>query len=172
MFASFEGYLHEIDFSGERPRATKPWSLFTSDQRIDGWRVGGLQHLAFHRPSGRLFSVVHQGGGGTHKDAGSEIWVYDLKKRERIQVIEAPPLLGVFLRRMAGIAPDSTLGWLLEYLLPSPGVHSVVVTRDRNPLLFVRHRETGAAGVYDALSGELLRYLDETGLGGALMAVP
>ncbi len=172
LFASFEGFLYEIDFSGEKPVAKKPWSLFTLDQRIEMWRIGGLQHLALHRPSRRLFSVVHQGGSGTHKDAGSEIWVYDLDTRERVQVIEPPPLLGVFLRRMAGVEPDSWTGWLLETFLPSPGVHSVVVTPDDAPLLFVRHRETGAAGVYDAREGTLLRYLEETGLGGGLMVVP
>jgi methylamine dehydrogenase heavy chain len=172
LFASFEGHLYEIDFSGGVPRAAEPWSLFTDAQRADSWRIGGLQHLALHRPTGRLYSVVHQGDKGTHKDAGSEIWVYDLKRRERIQVIEPPPLLGVFLRRMAGLEPGSWSAWLLETLIPSPGVHSVVVTPDDEPLLFVRHRETGAAGVYDARSGELLRYLEETGLGGALMVVP
>ncbi len=172
LFASFEGYLHEIDFSGQRPVAKKPWSLFTLDQRLESWRIGGLQHLALHRPTGRLFSVVHQGGSGTHKDAGTEIWVYDVEKRERVQVIESPPLLGIFMRRMAGIDPKSWTGWLLETLLPNRGVHSVVVTPDDKPLLFVRHRETGAAGVYDALTGKLLRYLEETGLGGGLMVVP
>ncbi len=172
LFASFEGYLHAVDFSGDTPKPEAPWSLFTDAQRADDWRVGGLQHIALHRPTGRLFSVVHQGGKGTHKDAGSEIWVYDLKRRERIQVIEPPSLLGVFLRRITGIDPDSWSAWLLETLIPSPGAHSVVVTRDEKPLLFVRHRETGAAGVFDARSGEFLRYLEETGLGGAAMVVP
>ena len=73
---------------------------------------------------------------------------------------------------MGGIEPDSILGWMLETLVPSPGVHSVVVTPDDQPLLFVRHRETGTAGVFDALDGKFLRYLEETGLGGALMVVP
>lgn len=172
LFASFEGHLHAVDFSGDVPTAATPWSLFTDAQRADSWRIGGLQHLALHRSSGRLYSVVHQGGKGTHKDAGSEIWVYDLARRERVQVIEPPRLLGVFLRRMAGLDPDSWSAWLLETLIPSPGVHSVAVTPDAEPLLFVRHRETGAAGVYDARSGELLRYLEETGLGGGVMVVP
>jgi len=172
MYASFEGYLHTVDFAGERPRAVSRWSLFTETQRKQSWRIGGLQHLAFHKPSGRLFSVVHQGGRGTHKEAGSEIWVYDLNERKRIQVIEPPPLLAAFLRRMAGIAPDSFTAWLMSLAIPIQGVHSVVVTRDEKPLLFVRHRENGAAGVYDALTGEFLRFLDETGLGGALMVVP
>lgn len=173
LFASFEGYVHAIDFAGERPVAAAPWSLFTEKQRTDSWRIGGgLQHLALHRPSGRLFSVVLQGGPGTHKDAGSQIWVYDVKTRERVQTIDPPPLLAVFLRRMAGFDAGGIVDRILQTVIPSPGVSSVVVTRDARPLLFVRHRETGAAAVFDALSGRLLRYLEETGLGGGLMVVP
>lgn len=173
LFASFEGYLHSIDFSGERPVAAAPWSLFTEKQRDDSWRIGGgLQHLALHRPSGRLYSVVLQGGPGTHKDAGSQIWVYDIKTRERVQTIDPPPMLAVFLRRMAGYDAGGMVDRILQAVVPSPGVNSVVVTRDARPLLFVRHRETGAAGVFDALDGKLLRYLEETGLGGGLMVVP
>jgi methylamine dehydrogenase heavy chain len=172
LFASFEGYLHEIDFSAERPTLAARWSLFSDSQRADSWRIGGQQHLALHRPSRRLFSTVHQGEKGTHKEAGSEIWVYDLKTRERVQVIEPPSLMAAFLIPQMGIEKDSFTASLMEMVIPSPGVDSVVTTRDDAPLLFVRHRETGAAGVYDALTGDFLRYLDETGLGGALMVVP
>jgi len=173
MFASFEGYLHTIDFAADRPTPVAPWSLFTAEQRVDSWRIGGgLQHLALHRPSGRLFSVVLQGEPGSHKDAGSQIWVYDIKTRERVQTIDPPPMLSVFLRRLAGFEAGGAVDWLLSTLIPSPGVNGVVVTPDDAPLLFVRHRETGAAGVLDALDGTLVRYLEETGLGGALMVVP
>jgi len=172
MFASFEGYLHVVDFSGERPRLADRWSLFTDAQREQSWRIGGLQHLAYHAPSKRLYSVVHQGGKGTHKDAGNEIWVYDTERRQRIQVIEPPPLLAAFLRRMSGIEPDSWTAWVMEAVIPNQGVHSVVVTGDEQPLLFVRHRENGSAGVFDARDGTFLRYLEEIGLGGGLMVVP
>ncbi len=172
LFASFEGYLHEIDFTSAPPRLTARWSLFSDGERAYQWRIGGIQHLALHRPSKRLFSVVHQGGKGTHKDAGTEVWVYDLEQRQRVQTIATPKLLANFLRRMTGVDADSWTAWLMTRAMPSRGVHSVVVTRDERPLLFVRHRETGSAGVFDALSGELLRYLEESGLGGALMVVP
>ncbi len=171
-FASFEGYLHEIDFSGERPRLEKRWSLFSDAERADSWRIGGQQHLALHAPSSRLFSAVHQGTKGTHKEAGSAVWVYDTKSQKRVQTIDPPALLAAFLIRMGGVDPTSYAAAAMRYVIPSPGVHSVVVTRDANPLLFMRHRETGAAGVFDAKTGEFLRYLDETGLGGALMVVP
>ena len=171
-FASFEGYLHEVDFSAAKPRLVARWSLFGDEQRTRGWRIGGIQHLALHRLSGRLFSVVHQGGKGTHKDAGTSIWVYDLAKRQRLQTIETPTLLANFLCRMAQVEPDSWTAWAMHQAIPSRGVHSVVVTPDSEPLLFVRHRETGAAGVFDALTGKFMHFLEETGLGGALMVVP
>ena len=172
LFASFEGYLHEIDFAGERPVLAARWSLFDEQQRADSWRIGGNQHLALHVPTRRLYSVVHQGGKGTHKEAGKQIWVYDVAKRSRVQVIEPPGLRAIFLRRMMEIDPDSWTAWLLTWVIPNPGVHSVVVTQDDHPLLFVRHNETGAVGVLDAMSGKTLRYLEETGLGGSLMKVP
>jgi len=172
LFASFEGYLHEIDFAGPRPALQARWSLFSEQERKNSWRIGGTQHLALHVPSRRLYSVVHQGEQGTHKEAGTQIWVYDVGRQQRVQVIEPPGLRAVFLRRMLEIEPASFTARLLPWVIPNPGVHSVVVTRDEHPLLFVRHNETGAAGVLDAMSGETLRYLEETGLGGSLMAVP
>jgi hypothetical protein len=61
---------------------------------------------------------------------------------------------------------------VLDFLLPNMGVHSIAVTQDSKPLLFVRNADLGAVGVLDALSGEHLRSIDETGLSGALLVVP
>ena len=56
--------------------------------------------------------------------------------------------------------------------MPNIGVHSIAVTQDSQPLLFVRNADLGAVGVLDAQSGEHLRNIDETGLSGALLVVP
>ena len=80
--ASFEGLLHTVDVSGSELVFGEPWSLLTDADRREDWRIGGAQHLAVHEGSGRLFSLVHQGGVDTHKQAGSELWVYDLAARE------------------------------------------------------------------------------------------
>ena len=63
-------------------------------------------------------------------------------------------------------------GRLLDFVLPNIGVHSIAVTQDAQPLLFVRNADLGAVGVLDARSGEHLRDIDETGLSGALLVVP
>jgi methylamine dehydrogenase heavy chain len=171
-FASFEGYLHSLDFAGEKPVAEAKWSLFPDLDRQDGWRIGGLQHLALHAASGRLYSAVHQGEAGSHKDAGPEVWVYDLKQRARVQRIVVANLTAAFLRPRIGIEAGGWADWLLSALLPNPGADTLAVTRDGAPLLLAGERESGAVGVYDATTGEHLRDLEETGIGGGLLVVP
>jgi methylamine dehydrogenase heavy chain len=171
-FPSFEGLLYEIDFGGEAPQPKAPWSLFTDEEREDGLRVGGAQHLAYHQRTKRLYSIVHEGGAGSHKDPGTEIWVYDLRARKKIDVFDAPNLIAAFLGPQAGFDPKGTLGKLLNFLLPNMGVHSIAVTQDDQPVLFMRHADLGAVGVIDGLTGEHLRDIEETGLSGALLVVP
>lgn len=175
LFASFNGRLHEVDFSGAEPQAGEAWSLFSEGERSSGWRVGGVQHLALHARSGRLYSFVHRGGPGSHKDPGEEIWVYDLASKSRVQTIPVPNLLPAFVRPLLGIERESLWFRALEGVLswlPGPGAHSMAVTQDAEPLLFVRNADIGALGVIDAMSGTRLREIEEAGLSGANLGVP
>ena len=171
-FPSFEGQLYEVDFSKESPRPKDPWSLFSESERNDRWRVGGAQHLTYHRGNKRLYSVVHQGGPGSHKDPGTEIWVYDVPAKKRVDVFDAPNLIPAFLGPQAGFDATGTVGKILNFILPNLGVHSIVVTQDSAPLLFVRHVDFGAVGVLDAQSGEHLRDIDEAGISGVMLVLP
>jgi methylamine dehydrogenase heavy chain len=171
-FASFDGWLHEVETSGERPELLARWSMFDDADRGAGWRIGGVQHLALHRASGRLYALVHQGGAGTHKDPGTEIRVYDLGRRDVVARWPVPSLVAPFLRPFLDLERDSTAYSLLDRLLPSPGAHSILVTQDENPLLFVRHNELGAIGVLDAANGRHLRDLEEAGISGGKLALP
>ena len=171
-FASFEGFLHEVDFGAEAPSAKPPWPLFTDSEKEDGWRIGGAQHLAYHRASKRLYSLVHEGGPGSHKDPAVEIWVYDVASQTKVDTFEAPNLIPAFLGPQAGFDARGTVGKILGFVLPNMGVHSIAVTQDANPLLFVRHADLGAVGVLDAQSGEHLREIGDAGLSGALLVVP
>jgi methylamine dehydrogenase heavy chain len=171
-FASFEGRLYEIDFGGDTPTPKAPWPLFTADELADEWRIGGAQHLAYHRSTKRLYSVVHRGGPGSHKDPGPEIWVYDAATHEKVDVFSAPNLIAAALGPQAGFDAEGAVGKILNFVIPNMGVHSIVVTQDSEPLLFVRNADLGAVGVLDALSGEHLRDIDETGLAGKLLVVP
>lgn len=175
LFTSFEGYLHDIDFAGQGPKLSDRWSLFTDEERSEGWRVGGVQHLALHEKTAELYSIVHKGGPGTHKDPGTDIWVYDLADRKRTRTIKTPGLVLSFVRPMIGIERESLWFHALAYLesvFGGSGVHSLVVTQDAEPLLFVRNTDVGAVGVLDARTGVTLREIEEVGISGANMAVP
>jgi methylamine dehydrogenase heavy chain len=172
LFVSFDGFAHEVDFSGERPSAQEPWSLFSDAQRTDGWLVGGNQHLALHRASGRLFSAMHQGERGSHKAGGPEVWVYSLSDRARTGTIEPSNLTAAFLRGLAGIEAGSFLDWVMSGVLPAADVSSLAVSQDASPLLFLGSREIAGVSVHDALTGEHLRDIESTGVSGGLLVTP
>jgi methylamine dehydrogenase heavy chain len=173
LFTSFAGWLHEIDFSADAPALKERWSLFSDDERAGAWRVGGIQHLAVHEASRSLYSIVHSGGGrGTHKDPGGEIWVYDMRGQERLARFDVPNLLVPFLRPFVGTEPGGLMEAALGAVLPHMGIHSLVVTQDASPVLFLRHGEIGAVAVVDAFSGAHLRDIEETGLAGGSLMVP
>lgn len=87
-FPSFKGMVQPIDMSSDMPRIGKAWSLVSDEERKAGWRPGGWQIVTAHK-SGRLFVLMHPDGyNGSHKDGGSEVWVFDTKKQKRIRRIE------------------------------------------------------------------------------------
>jgi methylamine dehydrogenase heavy chain len=172
LFASFDGYLHEVDFEPQTPQVTDRWSLTTERERNAGWRSGGKQHLAVHTESRRLYALMHKGGPGSHKDPGHEIWTFDLDERKRVGTIDVPSLLPAFLRPVLEIPRESLWHKFLKLTLPNLGAHSIVVTQDTEALLFVRHDAVGAIGVVDAASGQLLSNIEESGISGGLMTVP
>jgi methylamine dehydrogenase heavy chain len=162
LFASFEGWIHAVDFSGPEPRVAEPWSLLDDADRADSWRIGGSQHLAIHRASNRLYSLVHQGGVDSHKDPGSELWVYDLATRKRIQRIElkSPGLtyLGVSMEfGSSWIWPFNQLYDALLSQASELGVANIAVTQDDEPLLVAGSDFSGSLALYDALTGRFLR---------------
>jgi uncharacterized membrane protein YphA (DoxX/SURF4 family) len=115
IFVSFEGLVHPVDLSGPSPRFGERWSLLDSTDREEGWRIGGHQHLALHDPTGRLYSLMHQGGPDTHKQPGTELWVYDVAARKRLQRIllrsPASPTWACRWPRLAWPFSRSRTGW-------------------------------------------------------------
>lgn len=162
-FVSFDGVMHGVDVSGDEPKFPERWSLFDDADRADNWRVGGPQHLALHEATGRLFALVHQGGVDTHKDLGSELWIYDLESRERAQRLELVSPGLTFLGQSMEFGADwmwpfsGLYDAMLGVLASEIGVGQVVVTQDDAPLLVTGSIFTGSLAVYDALSGEFLR---------------
>jgi methylamine dehydrogenase heavy chain len=128
-FISFLGEVHEVDFSGAQPATAKPWSLLAAADKAARWRPGGMQVGAIHRHLNKLYVPMHQGGEGTHKDGGTEIWVFDMTTHQR------------------------TARWPLAAQKLS-SVLAIQVSQDDNPLLFAATDQTELA-VFDALTGQL-----------------
>jgi len=170
-FPTFSGQLHAVDFSGETP-SVETWSMVDAADRKAGWRPGGRQLMAANAPTGRLYVLFHQGGPGSHKDPGPELWIFDAAARERVARVELPNFTAAFLVDMMEIGPDGFVPWLLETLIPRDGADTVTVSKDAKPVVFVRHGERGAVAILDGLTGEHLRNLSQVGLGGMRLEVP
>jgi methylamine dehydrogenase heavy chain len=132
-FASRGGQMYEVDVSKAAPSFGKAWPLLSDADRAASWTIGGHQHLAVHARTGRLYSLMHQGGVDTHKDPGTEIWVYDLAKHARVQKIT----------------------------LAHPAI-SIETTQDDAPVLLTA-TASPILDVYEAASGKLVRTIEGIG---------
>jgi methylamine dehydrogenase heavy chain len=176
LFVSFEGVVHPVDVSGEPVRFGETWSLVDDADRRANWRIGGAQHLAVHTASGRLYALMHQGGRDTHKQAGTEIWVYDLATRRRVQRITVPNPFASFVRQQLAAQgrprAARASAWLLAHALPNPGIERIMVTQDEHPVLIASAEIPPTVTIHDAMTGEFVRDVSEPGLAGSLLFAP
>ncbi len=142
-FISYTGDVYQLDGSSGKPTFPESWSLLNVEDRAASWLPGGGQFLAIHEPTKRLFVAMHQGGDFSHKDPGTEIWIYDLVTHQRLQRITANNV-----------------------------VTSVAVTRDDKPLMFTAFLGSTDIEIYDATSGEHLRTVGHMGAGPSALQVP
>jgi methylamine dehydrogenase heavy chain len=127
-FLSFLGEVHEVDFRDAQPKFAPPWSMVSAAEK-GRWRPGADQVGAIHRSLGRLYVPMHQGGEGTHKDGGTEIWVFDLASHRRLARWPLTPL---------GLSRVLAVG----------------VSQDAAPVVFAATDHADVA-VFDALTGRL-----------------
>jgi methylamine dehydrogenase heavy chain len=142
-FVSFDGTFHQVNITANGLAAGAQWAGVTPAERKENWRPGGLQQLAAHAGLNRLYSIMHQGPVDTHKDPGMEVWVYDLARKVRTQRIT--------MKNPAG---------------------SIQVTRDAKPLLFAAFIGSTTTDVYDALSGDHLRSIENLGTTPTVLVTP
>lgn len=84
-FVSYNGNVYTADFSGDDMRFEAPWSLLDDKDKAEGWRPGGYNLIDIHRPTRRLYVLMHpKGAEGTHKNPAAEIWVYDMATKKRL----------------------------------------------------------------------------------------
>jgi methylamine dehydrogenase heavy chain len=84
FFPSFHGRVQPIDLSTANPKILLAWSLVSPDDERDNWRPSGLQ-LASTDDDGHLYVLMQSNGHeGSHKDPGTEVWVFDPRTRTRL----------------------------------------------------------------------------------------
>ncbi len=84
-FIGFKGEVYNIDLSTDKVTLGDKWSLLS--EADEGWRPGGWQ-LNASDDNGRLYVLMHpEGRNGSHKDGGSELWVYEPKVKKRVAKI-------------------------------------------------------------------------------------
>jgi methylamine dehydrogenase heavy chain len=138
-FISFAGDIYPLEM-GKDLVFGQHWALADDTERGAGWRPGGLQLATVHEARGQLFVLMHQGGPDTHKDPGTEIWVFDLATHKRLQ----------------------------RLTLTRPAT-SIEVSQDEAPLLYTVFMGARGLEVYDATSGKHLRSVPDIGFSPSLV---
>lgn len=132
-FVTYKGQIKAFDLSGIYAKALPgTLSLGTAEGASPEWRPGGWQVISSDA-AGRLYVLMNpQGKEGSHKDGGTEVWVFEPAKKARIARF---PLKGLSL--------------------------AVDVTREDTPHIVVA-RADGAIDVYNAADGSFVHTLGRT----------
>lgn len=142
LFVSVLGKIHFVDLAGEQPAFPEPWSYLTAAEREANWRAGGMQPLALHEATQRLYLLMRQGDFFSYESPGPEIWVYDLKTRKQVGKIKTR----------------------------QPSL-SIAVSQDGAPLLYAITEKLNQLDIYDG-AGQYLRSVPELGIMAALIQPP
>ncbi len=85
-FPTFWGNVMPVDVSGKDIEVQGTWSLLGDGD--EGWRPGGIRPAVADADGMGYFLMHPEGGEGSHKNPGSEVWVYDLAAGKRLAKIE------------------------------------------------------------------------------------
>jgi methylamine dehydrogenase heavy chain len=133
-FISYHGMVLPVDFSGPEAVAQPSWSMLEDADKAQKWRPGGWQTVSYQAKSGLLYALMHQGGEWTHKQFGTEVWVFNAQTHQRVQRIK----------------------------LKTPG-YSIMVSNAEKPILFDMSLEPSRLETYSAPDGKYLGKYEDIG---------
>ena len=85
-YPKFSGQIMPVDISQENVTVGASWWLTSDEER--NWRPGGMHIMAADANGAAYVLMNPEGGEGTHKDGGTEVWIYDLAQQQRTGRIE------------------------------------------------------------------------------------
>ena len=131
-FISFKGDVQPVKSGRKGATPGSRWSLTSKSERAANWRPAGWHWTA---ANGDLLWVgmTPSGYDGSHKDPGTEVWLFNTKTKERLKRIEL-----------------KTMGL------------SIDVSLEKEPALLVVN-VAGSLDVYDAMTGEYQRSVHDLG---------
>lgn len=132
VFPTFSGDLFRISVEDESI-TVEP--LFNLDKENEGWRIGGVQSIAYHAGSDLLMTLMHQGGQDTHKDPGTEVWVFDLSAQRLLHKMK--------LENMAS---------------------AIAVSQDDNPLIYSIYIGGVTLDIYDLRTATRISSIENVGV--------
>ena len=87
-FPTFYGQMHRFDLSGDTPVYLGMSRLINDEEASSNWRPGGWQLITSNKKRNEIYVLMHQDGAeGTHKNPGTDVWVYDANTIEKKRVI-------------------------------------------------------------------------------------
>ncbi len=140
-FPSLTGEVFPVNMKGKVASVGKAWHLVSNAKdRSANWRPGGIG-IIDQDELGRFYVLMHPNGrDGTQNGGGSEVWVFDAKKQQRV--------LRVALR-----------AW---------GI-SLAVSRGDKPNILVTNPTDMSLELYDGGNGKYLRSIKDFGQETPLM---
>ena len=138
LLISHAGQAFHVTVDGDDIEMGDAWSLLGSDEENQAWRPGGGEFGTVHKATGLMYLLMHKAEEDyTHHDPGTEIWVFDVNQKRRLERIE------------------------LE-----TAAYSLYVTQSDEPKLVVSDEE-GGLHIYDALKLTVDRTIEDPGPGAA-----
>lgn len=133
------------------------WSLVTAEEREEDWRISGANNTAAHSDSGRLYVLMHEGGGrDSYNEPGTHIWIFDTSTGQRIGTAELHDLgLGIAVSQ----GPNPRLYSVgLEVHLPILTQLWIYFREGESALMsYLRYVTT----IYDGTTGDHIRTIGE-----------
>ena len=84
-FPTMLGHVQPIDVRDDEAKVLDAWSLVTPAEAAANWRPSGWQAIAGDGDK-RLYVLMQADAHeGTHKDPGTEVWVFDVATKARVK---------------------------------------------------------------------------------------